>query len=714
MNQRQYSEETAMTESRLRQGMAFLSENPEAYGVIPDACPVATSELLVAVNGQGAMGGAISPTFLVEGAGVDGLFDDLYGGLIHRTDDNTRLLRATFGESEGMQEHPVARYCAALAEAAALQILGGPAKGASFEQACLMLGDEIPRKLARLRETVCSDGLTSRESVFFAVSLGACRIVSRGEGRYTLDIFAAGDFRVFLLDSGGLRPLWLSDTPVLSPDSSAVPSGRSFDIHHPDPFAILLLSDSICAQNAAETRALRENPGIIWRYRMLLEDHFLDLITTCVREQEFGERAARFFTGRSHGRDSASGAMAILRGDTSYEVFRSACQTRRHILEDMISLMPEGFDPTRVPEPISREEMELAHLRRLLEREGGLADRVSEALRLCALDKLRKGEGSHTVSAPEGVPAYRRLGWEEVWTTYRRYDCENDADRARVEQNRRILRENLTDHWITLRPYLLKAAARPASPSCERSYASCAEMGSRLSHMLAARKKTLSDLDALLSDGLAVLRADGGDWLDGRAGDGSIAAWAARLSGGLPAALAPILTEWQAETDRYRSLFSAYTYERELLFRADIAAADGFFADDWQGIFDGTLTDGRWDTLLACLDAPAAYRALMESLRRVSTAIGALLARMENRGAERRMARELSGRPDLQLHALRASAYEDEDWGESVMAVMDPPMRRDHRDAVRRWQESRELEHRRAEAYAAYAEAYGAYLGSDK
>jgi hypothetical protein len=228
--------------------------------------------------------------------------------------------------------------------------------------------------------------------------------------------------------------------------------------------------------------------------------------------------------------------------------------------------------------------------------------------------------------------------------------------------------------------------------------------------MLAARKKTLDELEVLLSDSLTVLRADGGDWLDGRAGDGSMAAWGERLHRELPVALAPILTQWQGETDRYRSLFSAYTYERELLFRADIAPEDGFFADDWRGILDGGLTDARWDALLACLDAPAAYRALLESLRRVSTATGALLARMENRGAERRMARELSGRPDLQVHALRASAYEDGDWGESVVAIMDPPMRRDHRDAVRRWQETRELWARRKEAYDAYSVAYDAYL----
>lgn len=709
MDKKTYTEDVAAMESHLRTGMAFLSENPEAYGIVHDACPVATSELLIAVNGHDVTGGAISPTYPVEAGGVDGLFDALYGSLIPRTDDNIRLLRSTFGEAEGTQEHPVARYCAALAEATALRILTGPAAKGSFEQAAFMLSDEIPAKLARLRETVCDDGLTSDEPVYYTVSLGACRVTPLGEGNYTLDIFAAGDFRVFLLDEQGLHPLWLTDTPVLSPNLTVAVSGKSMTLRHPEPFAILLLSDSICALNPAEIRALRENPGLIWRYRMRLEDQVLRVITACVREQEFGERAARFFTGRSRGRDSASGAMMILREGASYEVFRSACQNRLSHLESMISLMPEGYDPDRVPPLPPREEAETKHLRHLLEQDSGLADRVTEALRLCALDKLAKGKSPDPVPLPADVPAYRRLNYGEVYETYRRYDCENDTDRTRVEENRHILRENLTDHWITLRPWLLGVSVRVSSPAATRAYAACADMSARLGRMRANRKKVLNRLENLLTDSLTVLRADGGDWLDGRAGDGSIAAWANGLETDIPAALDPVLRDWQTETDCYRGLYTAYTYERELLFRMDVAE-DGFFADEWQGILNGALPEKHWDDLLTAPGITAPYRELLESLRRVSMGTGALLARIESRGAERRMAREIANRTDLQLHALRASAYEDTDWGESVVAVMDPATRRDHRDAVRRWQETRELNARRAEAYAAYAAVYGEYL----
>ena len=712
MDVKQYPEERATADSRLQMGMAFLSENPEAYGFVPDACPAVTSDLLIAVNGQNATGGAISPTFPVEAGGVDGLFDMLFGGLIHRTDENTRLLRATFGESEGLQEHTVARYCAALAEAVALQLLCGPAKGTSPEQTCMMLGDEIPRKLARLRETVCGDGLTSQDSVFYTVSFGACRVTPKEEGHYSLEIFSAGDFRVFLLDGKGLRPLWMTDTPVLSPDSTVIPVVKSLELDHPDPFAILLLSDSICTLNSTEARVLRENPGMIWRYRMRLEDQFLRLITACVREQEFGERAARFFTGRSRGRDSASGAMTILRGGASYEVFRSLCQNRLAELENMISLLPEGYDPANVPVRPSRENMEREHINRLLEEEAGLSDRVSEALRLCALDKLRLGD-QPSPPLPKGIPDYRRLSYGEVWEVFRRFDRENDRDRARAEENRRILRENLTDHWTTLRPCFLKASGIEDTPDRARGYAACVDMSARLGRMLAYRQKTLKRLDSLLADSLTVLRAEKKDWMEGRAGDGCVTAWAEGLEADLPDALSPLLREWREDTDRYRGLMSAYTYERELLFRRDADSRDGFFADDWQRIGEGRLPDDRWDILRDSLDTPDAYRDLLESLRRVSKGTGILLARIESRGADRRMARELAGRDDLRIAALRASAYEDEDWGESVVAIMDPPLRRAHREAVRRWIETCELDARRVEAYTAYSQSYLEFLRSE-
>lgn len=702
------------TETRLISGMAFFAENPEAYGLVPDTCPVVTSDLLLAVNGHGATGGSLSPTFPVDEGGVDGLLDTLYGALITRTDENARVLRATFGESEGMQEHPVARYCAALAEVTALNILDGTAKGAPPEQVCHALEEEIPRRLSRLRETICDDGVTPQDGTLFSVSMGACRVTSCGEGQYLLDIFSAGDFKVYLLDGEGMRPLWSDVTPCLSPDSREGVGHRRIALDHPRPFSLLLLSDSLCALSAAEMRALRENPGMIWRYRMRLEEQILRLITSCVREQEFGERATRFFTGRSHGRDSASGAMLILREGVSYEAYRSLCQTRLSDLEDMISLLPDGYDPARVPARVSQAETEENHLRRLLEREKGLASCVAEAVRLCILEKLNRGDVGEVCPPPEDVPAYRRLSWEEISQAFRRHDAENDEDRARITENCHILRDNLTDHWIALRPYLLQVSHRTPTPAAERSYATCADMSRRLGRMLAGRKRRLSRLETMLADGLAILRAEEQDWMEGRAGDGSMEAWVNHLTEELPSALTALSESWQTETEAYRSLMTAYIYERELLFRMDTDPAEGFFAVDWQALQKGELMDSRWLAIGKALSVVPDYRELWESLCCVSKGTGALLTRIKSRGAERRMARELSDRPDIRVAALRASAYEDEDWGDSVVAIMDPAMRREHLDVVRRWLETRELAAGRAEAYAAYSSSWQAFLSEDE
>ena len=67
----------------LRPEMAFLAENPEAFGLVPDACPLATKHLLVAVNGHSAEGGVLSPVCEMQQPGIEGL-QALYGDLLPR------------------------------------------------------------------------------------------------------------------------------------------------------------------------------------------------------------------------------------------------------------------------------------------------------------------------------------------------------------------------------------------------------------------------------------------------------------------------------------------------------------------------------------------------------------------------------------------------------------------------------------------------------
>lgn len=725
-----YADTFLPMEDSLQAGMAFLAENPEAFGLVPDARPVATRELLIAVNGYGMEGGGASPTHVVETVDVDDLFDTPYNGLLPRTDENAALLRATFGNEKNLQEHLVARYCAVLAEAVAWQVLRGPAKGASLEQTVLLLGREITQKLSGLREILRVAGNpAAQESVFFTVSLGACRVTGGADGCYDLDVFAAGDFRVFLLDGQGMRPLWMTDTPVLSPDLPTLPTAKRFHICHPEPFAILLLSDSVCAPDNAEYRASRENPGLVWQYRMRLEDGFLRLFTGCAREQEFGERASRYFMGRAHGRDSASGAVAVLRGGASYEVFRAACEVRLRELEGIQSLLPEGYNPADRSVLPSRPDTEMDFLRHLSEKDPSLTSRVEEALKQCALEKLKNGPPAEPYPLPADVPAYERLDYDEVWSAYRLYDGENDADRAFIAENSCVLRETLSDHWITLRPLLRKAVqssdAFAETGDCrgtdmqtyeahsERLYETCLALNSRLAGQLEQRSAARDRLETILSDALDVLRSEGNDWVSGRAGDDSPAAWARTLSRALPEALHPLLTDWQTATDGYRSLLSAYTAERDRLFSRDIATPEGWFAADWEAIRDGQLPAERWEALrdeVSTHGEAAAYTKLLEALRRISHGTEVVRQRIRERDAEHRMASDIAARPALRLAALRGSAYEDPDWGEAVLNLLDSPTRMEFRATVRRWKEARELNEQQTAAYEAYRTMYETYM----
>ena len=301
--------------------------------------------------------------------------------------------------------------------------------------------------------------------------------------------------------------------------------------------------------------------------------------------------------------------------------------------------------------------------------------------------------------------------------TFRTYDCENDEDRACIEENRRTLRENFAAHWITLRPRLALAcpsdiASDPASTRAanDRIYAAALTLNERLAALRAERQERLSALETILSDSLAILRSEGNDWLSARAGDDRMTAWVRDLSDDLPAALAPIRAEWSDHSDRYRRLLAAYTAERDTLFSRDTTATDGFFAVDWQQILDGTLPDERWADLRATLsDMPSLsrYVDLLDALRRISSGTGARLEAIRERGSDRRMAQDLANRPDLLLYCLRGAAYRDPAWGDTVCNLFDDIRRAEFETLLRRRQETCDLIERRRQAYGAYREMYG-------
>lgn len=718
---------------RPAEGMAFLAENPEAFGFVADAYPLATKDLLIAADGYSADAGSIAPTYPVESGGVQGMLDTLYGGLMSDAPIHTHLLRHTFGEDDAEREHLIARYATVLAESTALDVLSTTARGASFEQSAVLVGMAVHDALRELYAVMSEGRTTPPEREAFSVSLGICRVTDRGAGRYTVDVFDAGHFSVYLLDAKGMRPLFLADTDPVALDVPAPLPGTTLTLNHPEPFALLLLSDGVSALNAAEQWQLREHPGRVWRYRMRLESYFLRLFCECTDASEFGERAAHFFTGRISGRDSASGAVTLC-GDGDFESFRSLCRHRLEYLEGVIALLPDGYDPAEVSPPPDRLETENAYLLHLLEQEADLVTRTAEAVRAVALELLESSIDDALIPPPpSGAPDYRRLTREEVYETFRHYDCENDEDRARIEENRRILRENLAAHWITLRPLLATVAEptddlsydlfcdpfndssvdfpAPASPRVinDRIYADTLSLNEKLTTLRTARQERLLALEAHLSDSLAILRSEGKDWLSARAGDDRIAAWGHTLSEDLPAALSSLLNGWADDSNRYRSLLAAYTAERDTLFSRD-SAPGGFFAADWQGIINGTLPDERWAELQNAVAADpglAAYAELLDALRRISSGTGARLGHIRERMSDRRMAQELANRPDLQLACLRAAAYRDPAWGSAAVQLLDDARRLEFQTLLRRRRETCDLIERRRQAYGAYREMYG-------
>lgn len=697
---------------------SFLAENPEAFGLVPDACPLATKHFLIAANGHAAEGGGASTTHGMECASLEELHE-IYGEILPKDSESDTVLSHAFGSGGMMREQPVSRYCAVLAELTALRVLNNLPDKADFKKALAMLNDELSWVLHAFRRRF--EDLEQVEVIrdaAFEPTVCVCRIQELGGSDYTVDVFSAGDFRVYLLDEQGMAPLWSAVTPAFSCERGVGLTGRSVRLHHPAPFAVLLVSESICALNAAEYRSLRNDSGLVWRYRMRLEDFFLRLITDCVRDHEFGERAAHFFVGRSHGRDSASGAMAIMRDGVSYETFHLQCQNRLSVLGRQMELLPNGYNPRQIPEPASRLEIEYGFLQNLLNTRADLNDRLTNALRVEILKKYEQGDGGETYPLPEDAPDYARLNRAEIRDAILRLDQENYEDRGRIEKNRGILQESLAEHWITLRPLLTasvpseETAVRGYREVNDQIYEACLDMNRRLAEMKERRRRMVEEIRALMTNSLEVAEADGEDWIGGRAGWESVSAWMEPLQRDLPARLARMRAEWQADTEGYRGLLAAYTAQREDLFRRDVRRDGGVFFDRWTAILEGGLPESVWDEWKACLirdPERERFGAFLDALRQVSCGTGILMARIRARAVENRAARELANRADLRLNALRGAAYEDPDWGEGIISVMDSAARGDFRGAIRRWQEDCKRIEQQREAFERYSAMYEAY-----
>ncbi len=716
-------------------GMSFWAESPEAAGHIPDACPMATAEWLIAVAGR-----ADTPLYTVEMGGIDGLYDVLYGDLLPRSEANTAILRTTFGESEQESVHPVGRYAAVLAEATVPVILSGAARGASPEQSAILLGGELTRCLEAFRLRLAADG--AEEATMYGVRLAACRLQIEDEGLYTMDILSAGDYRLYLVDAGGMHEVWAGAEAPFTPGEQEAIVCHRVELIHPEPFALLLLSaGAACPEEI--TAPGKEPSGRVWRHRMRLEEAVLHLLTACLREQEFGDRAAQYFAGHIHRGYSAAGALLVHGDEAGFEGLIGSLRTRLHTVEELLPLLPEDYHTaTTAPIP-TRYETEVAYLSALAANDPSVADRGADAVYLSALERIRT-RGTRAATPPKPAPDVEMpdtlLGGtapmiklappadELIDPLFAEHNRVNAEDLAALAENRAAMKEALIEHWVTWRPLMTDAescteaehahdttdrtdkafATRLAYRAARnRDHVALRILNARLSERLAERRTILDDLDRLLVSATRRLRGEGNDWLCGRGGDDNATAWVGAVSRELMERLGRFDAQFRADTDRYRSLLVAYRCEREWLFLRDTEHPDGVFAVCWRSIQDGTLPTETWHRWLEAVDKAglgADYRSRLEAIRGISEGCGALLRRIERRGADRLTARELSRRADLRVAALRASVYCAPGW--ATEDLLTEAQMRDLVDCLRRREEAERLALRRREAFEAYRVMY--------
>ncbi len=737
---------------------AFLCGSPASYGLLTDAMPAATRYLLTAANGYAAPGGASMPLYTACEGGTAALMRETFpmlrpGGV--RED----ILRMTFGDCTRQREHPLARFCAALAEAVGADYLTAAEEGDGyveplrrdgsaadgFPDVCRELGLRLSEALGHLRTHLTERdtaggtrrrrGLPSVSPEYFEASFCACRVTpGEGDGTFTVELFAAGDFHVFLLDGEGLFPLWTQRTGRISPETGETLTGRRLTLRHPDPCALLLLSDSVCAPFRIDTE---EGGAAPVRNRLRLEQRLLRVVLASASEQELGARAAQELADLATGEASAAGAATVLTGTGSgYEDFRDVCLARLRVLEQDMALLPDGYDPHPHTDGVSCAETEQRFVRDLLTAHPDLRDRTVGVLETLVQGFLRELEQAGD-GAPHGDPEdvqapppegsddpIRCLAVGDVYRELRRFDAANDLPRGQIARSRRLMREFLSEHWITLRPLLCAPGApgRTDIPEAEAAradgqYRCCIDLNRRLEQILRTRRAGLADLCALLSDSLSRVRREGENWTLGRGDASACPDFLEKLGGTLPALLATVGAAWgqgvTPDSGHFGSLQTAYTAERGKLFDRD-AAPGGVFSELWQSLQAGTVPDATVQTCRAAAVAGAgeAFGTAWDMLAALSAGIGQMQEQIAARGAGRQCIRAIADSFDWQFACLRGAVYgaDGAGWREATAGLVDSVTAVAYRRAVREWHEARALEEHRRRTYAAYRDAWSRYL----
>ncbi len=689
-------------------GRGFLAENPEAYGLLSDAHPIVTDKLLIAVGGYTPEDGTYPQTLTVEGSDLT----DFQKGLFHPIAAMSRMeesvFRLNFGEIEGRQTHPLARYCAVAAELLTLDVLRRCREdglGEDRPEACAeLLAEAVTEGLEKIRGAIREmTGPRPGSEKFFEVSLGACDISRNDTGEYRVDFYSAGDYELYFLDRDGMRPMCMKETDVLCGDGRV--AVRRFVIHAEGAFGLLLLSRAAGEPSPADQRGMVEAPGLLWRHRMRLEDQFVRVLVSAKDEDEAAEQFQRLLTGRCQGWDNVSGGFMICNG--TYDDFKSRCLPRLTELESLIALFPEGYDPDKSETPVLLDTVEREYALNAFKTKPRVLEKTRETLSQWVMDMLINPDASD-LPEPVGYDGVHRLTGKDIERVYADFDSENVQDRKRLKDHCLYLRDLFSEHWLKLRPLLCDLDAD--TPENLRAFEQCLSLQKRVARLTTYRRQKLNSLRNILMTHLERLDDQSEDWGRGKGGDDSPAAWFRSAAESISAEALAAEADWEKLSLYVRSLQTAYTWERHALFLRDTAEGTGIWHDEYNRILEGEFLPEEWRMYARKIEAEAPhYRELWRIAETLSARNVSLKADISARAAERRTANAVSDDEDWQISCLLGALQEDEAWNKLCGGMVDQGFRNEYRAVIRRCQEDNERILRQGSAFKVYREMYESF-----
>lgn len=692
-------------------GGGFLSENPEAYGLISDARPMVEDHLMVAVGGYTSEDGTYPPTLTVNSGDLLDLREGFYRDLVDETPVNENIVRLNFNSAEGRQTHPLARYCAVAAEMMTCDVLSRPRRTEDVavvpEDCADALTEAVTDGIGKLRDVIRElTGPRPGSEKFFSVSLGACEVTCVARDEYHVELYTAGDYALYLLDRNGMRPMKTAETEMLTCDGEGRVAVNRFTIRYQGAFALLLMSGVAGEPSPADQRGILESPGLLWRHRMRLEDQFVRLLTSCADESDAVERLQRLLTGRCVGWANVSGAFMVCNG--TFDDFKAQCLPRLTELEHLIALFPEGYDPETAEALTPRDTVEREYVTNALKTRPRILEKIKDTLSGLALAMLEAPE-RYAVDEPLGYDGVHHLTPKDVEHVYARFDSENVQDRKSLADNRMRLRDLFSEHWLKLRPLLCNTDEDAVSDA--RAFEHCLVLQKRVARLTAYRRQKLNALREELTKCLECLDEQGEDWVRGKGGDDSPSKWFLNVTESLPSQAHKAEEDWSRLSGYLRSLQTAYTWERHVLFLRDTAEETGIWHDKYQLILEGELLPEEWRMYARRIDEKAPhYSELLRIAETLSRRNVVLKANIQSRAAERRTANAVSDDEDWQIACLLGTLQEDGAWDKLCAGMIDQGFRNEYRAVMRRWQEEQELILRQQEAFGLYRGMYQTFV----